>query len=438
MKINTNNRSKFFFDRLFNNPIRFNLRVSSFLIYLLPFFLLIGPALPDIAIVITSILIFTEIIYYKNFKYFNNFYFKFFIFFYFFLIFSSLISKYPISSLESSVSYLRFIFLPIIIWFLIENNKNFLKYFFIFLFITYTFALFSGIYQYIFSETIFGFERSPPRIYLLASDNALLGHYLSRLFPLLVGLFIFFFRPKLIYYCVILVFFVTSDIVIFLSGERTALGLMFLSSIFIILFMSKFKYTRIMALLFSITVIIIISIYNPSIKERNLDMTIEQLGLSSNSDQIYLFSPEHHSLYLTSINMFLDKPFFGVGPNNFREHCNEKKYKINKYSCSTHPHNTYFQILAEIGIFGLIFISIILMYLSYKLLLHVKSIFYKNNNRLDDLQICLFACFLLSLFPLLPSLNFFTNWINIIYYLPIGFFLHTIYSKNYKKSYDDK
>ena len=52
-----------------------------------------------------------------------------------------------------------------------------------------------------------------------------------------------------------------------------------------------------------------------------------------------------------------------------------------------------------------------------------------NNNKLSisDFEICIIICFLLTLFPFLPSQNFFNNWINVVFYLPIGFYLYKIY-----------
>ena len=49
--------------------------------------------------------------------------------------------------------------------------------------------------------------------------------------------------------------------------------------------------------------------------------------------------------------MFLDNKILGVGVKNFRNFCNVEKYKVDR-SCTTHPHNTYIQILAETGIIG--------------------------------------------------------------------------------------
>ena len=55
---------------------------------------------------------------------------------------------------------------------------------------------------------------------------------------------------------------------------------------------------------------------------------------------------------MTAYNMYLDNKFVGIGLRNFRNFCSNPKYKIDEKSCSTHPHNTYIQLLAETGLIG--------------------------------------------------------------------------------------
>jgi len=214
-----------------------------------------------------------------------------------------------------------------------------------------------------------------------------------------------------------------------MSGERTALGLMFLTTLFIIFFMNKLRLLRILTFFISIGIIVTISINNPSIKERNIDETFKQIGIDDNKKN--LFSPVHERYYKGSWNMFKDFPIFGIGPNNFRRFCGDKKYAVVErvdFACSTHPHNTYIQLAAETGLSGLLVIIIFLNYLCIKIIRHFLSLFKNNKNRLTDYQICLLGCFFLTLWPIMPTHNFFNNWINIIYYLPVGFYLHSIYS----------
>ena len=55
--------------------------------------------------------------------------------------------------------------------------------------------------------------------------------------------------------------------------------------------------------------------------------------------------------YKSAYKMFTNNVFVGVGPNMFRFECNNSKY-YEPNGCSTHPHNTYLQLLAETGIIG--------------------------------------------------------------------------------------
>ena len=53
-----------------------------------------------------------------------------------------------------------------------------------------------------------------------------------------------------------------------------------------------------------------------------------------------------------------------------------------------------------------------------------------------DYQICFLISFYLTLWPLVPSGNFFNNWLSIIYFYPLGIFLWSVnkQDKNINKS----
>jgi len=220
---------------------------------------------------------------------------------------------------------------------------------------------------------------------------------------------------------------IVTDVLIFISGERTALGLLFLSTVFIVIFLSKYKKIRFYSFLISILLMLLIAVLNPSIKERNIDHTINQLSENSNQS-ITLFSNLHQSHILGAWKMFLDNPLVGQGPKMFRVLCNDVKFNPNENekTCSTHPHNLYVQLLAETGLLGLLFL-LVLCFMIFKLILsHILLFIKKREYLLSDFQICLIACFIMTLWPIIPSLNFFNNWMNVIFYLPIGFFLYSL------------
>jgi len=182
--------------------------------------------------------------------------------------------------------------------------------------------------------------------------------------------------------------------------------------------------------MFSIFIIVLISIYIPEVKERNIDHTFQQLGLTEGSEKINIFSKVHETYIYTGLEIFKENPLIGIGVNNYRNYCND--YTIQAVSginysidpCNTHPHNIYIQLLAETGILGFSLIMIINYFLFKTIIIYMYKRLLGHKLNLNDFQICLIACFICTLWPLLPSHNFFNNWINIIFYLPLGFFLH--------------
>ena len=191
--------------------------------------------------------------------------------------------------------------------------------------------------------------------------------------------------------------------------------------------MSNLRIFRITSIIISVILISVISVVSPQIKERNIDTTITQLGLNDNSTSINFFSPKHESHIIPALRMFQQKPIIGFGPNTFRKYCNDVKFKYNEHSCTTHPHHTISQLLGEIGLIGIIFFLAVIFYVLKVILFHIKGLLLRSEKKLDDYQVCILACFLCTLWPILPTLNFFNNWISIVYYLPIGFYLQTIY-----------
>ena len=139
------------------------------------------------------------------------------------------------------------------------------------------------------------------------------------------------------------------------------------------------------------------------------------------------FSYIHDQHYRTAIKVFKDNIFLGSGPKTFRYLCNKDEYNVGPDSCSTHPHNTYIQLLAETGIFS--FLIVILVFL-YFLSLSISELFFRKKIFSNNLQTCMICCILVNLWPLSPSGNFFNNWLNIIYFFPVGFYILSKTSKD--------
>ena len=82
----------------------------------------------------------------------------------------------------------------------------------------------------------------------------------------------------------------------------------------------------------------------------------------------------HFNHYLSAIEMFKDNKLLGIGPKNFRKFCKDEKYFLNEFSCSTHPHNYYIQLLSETGIIGFgLFLSIYVSFFIYFSLIFLRK-----------------------------------------------------------------
>tara|TARA_Y100000389_G_C17452938_1_gene516080 strand:+ start:1377 stop:2660 length:1284 start_codon:yes stop_codon:yes gene_type:complete len=399
-----------------------------FLFVLLPIFLITGPFLSDLSLSLISLLFLIYCFKKKNFKYFDNKYFYFFLIFWLYLILNSLINNFNLDSLKISFFYFRYGVFVIAVISLIRVNDKFMVIFFYILFLCFIILVIDGFYQYFIGENIFGMKSpSPERVSSLFGDEMILGSYLSRFWPLLFGLSIFFLKNKKKYFFLFILIFILSEVLIFLSGERTSFFYINLSAIFVILFSRKLLKLRLFTLIASLFFLIVISYFNPIAKKRIIDTTLEQMNLVHKDDrktqQIYIFSEGHTHHYTSAIKMFLDNKVLGVGVKNFRIFCSDEKYK-SPHSCATHPHNVYIQLLAETGLIGFIFLLFILIFFLKFLIKHFLSKL-RGEYYFTDFEICILSGILIFIWPIVPTGNFFNNWLNIIMFLYLPFLVWT-------------
>ena len=147
-------------------------------------------------------------------------------------------------------------------------------------------------------------------------------------------------------------------------------------------------------------------------------------NLSQNNFNIVKFvnKTEYGKIFNSAYQLFLKKKTFGVGNKNFRILCEkdfQKKYPFTKNlegaKCNTHPHQIYFEILVEHGIFGFSILIITLLSFIYQ---NFRFILKTKNFLLSSL----FFSNLVVFIPILPGGSFFTSFNAIIFWLNISLF----------------
>ena len=408
--------------------LQYNKSLLCLLFYFVPFSLIIGTFVTNLSVVLICFIFLIIVLSEGRISYFFNKLFLFFLIWCLVLLISSIFSTDPIFSLSSSLFYFRFGLFSLAVWFIIENNKDALRYFTYSLLGAFTIVIIDGYIQYFLGENILGYTYVNGRLGGLFGDELILGNYLSRLYPLLLGLIFLNFLEKKRYLYFVFSLFIFIDILIYLSGERVAFLNLIISALLIILLIDKWKKIRLITLGLSLVIIVSISMSNDTVKNRMVDQTLNKIGIGS--ENTYIFSEEHQNFYISSIKMFSDRPLIGNGPKMYRKLCYEEKYfyvskNTNLNTCSSHPHGTYPQLLAEAGLIGAIPAIFIFFWILYLFVSHLYLKIKKGYLKLSDYQICIIVSIFLTLWPLIPSGNFFGSWLSTIYYLPIGFLLHS-------------
>ena len=392
-------------------------------------FLIWGPFFPDLIVSLAALFFLFYVFKNKEFYFFKN---KpliiFFIFCIYCILLSIFIAEDMMLSFESSLFYFRIGLFSCFIWYLIDKDKSILTFFYYALVLCFSVLVIDGYIQHFTGVNLTGFKISGSRVSSFFGDELIMGSYLSRLFPLLFALFLVKKKQKYeIYFIGAL--FILVDVLIFMSGERSAFFFLNLSTVFIIILIKEYQKFRLVTFIIAIICVFILSLYSTNLSQRMFKGPAEDMGLVKSSKEAVIFSKAHDSLIRTAYNMFKDQPLLGHGPKMFRIICKDEKYATGITPCMTHPHNFYIQLLAETGIIGFLFLFSALVYVIYTAFRQFKSIILKEKRPLSDYQVCLLAGILITVWPLTTNGNFFNNWLMIAYSLPVGFYLQSIYSK---------
>jgi O-antigen ligase len=410
-------------------------------VLIFPLFLLLGPLISEVYLILLVLFALYYIHKENKFHFYKNKFVIFFFIFYLSTLISTLINFYNYDFAKSGILYFRIPLFSIAIWYALTKYDLFSKKIVIFYIIFLSIIIIDSLIQFSFGKNILGYNVISSRISSFFGEELILGGFLLRTLPFFLICIIlndkFFYKKiNIIYYLIISLICVT----IYLTGERSSFFLLIL--FFTTIFFSN-RYLRkfiIIITIFSIFFSFIVSQFrlsdeiNPS--TRMFAKTYNQLTGKGEEqygkykkklfNKVYIFSHDHQGHYLLSYKIFKDFPILGTGPKGFRYLCRNKVYILeNNDGCSTHPHNTYVQILTSNGIIGFLFLIIGFLYLSIEIFRCKKKI--NNEKQFDKYMVAenvILSAIFVNFWPLIPTGNFFNNWISMSYFYPIGFYLY--------------
>ena len=337
-----------------------------------------------------------------------------------------------------SIFYFRYVLFSLAIFFLCEllNNYKNKRYFFLLIFCLLV-LLADSIFQFFLGFNIFGFDIISGRVSSFFYDELILGSYLVRIMPIILW-FMFFFRINLkknIFLFVI--FFSLYFITIYLSGGRTSFFLLIITILGLLIIIKDLRKILLYSIIILVFFISITSYFKLGkantfnrlfVKTYNQITTTEinkkKTEISENIEKkkFNFYSTHHEGHILLALKLFDENEVFGIGPQGFKEYCRKVNHSPETGICSTHPHNILIQIILELGLIGLIFYIIAMVFILFNFF---KS-FLKRKFNEDYLSFYAITLgLIINLFPLIPGGNFFNNWISIILYYNVGLYIYS-------------
>ena len=394
---------------------------------IIPITIILGPAVSLINVLLIDLSFILFLLYKKNYQFLSNRIVKLILLLCLYLIFNSIIAQNFAMGFLRNFGFIRFGIFFCAFNYFFYYHKSFHKILIVWTVSLIILCLDVYIESY-FGKNILGYGgvEYGGRIVSFFKDELVAGAYLNTFFLIITG-YLFFINEKSSgkYRNIILIISTIFLIGIFLTGERSnSIKALFGFIIFYVIsddFKTKEK-------LFSTLLIFVIVIsffsnseflkfrFGEQLVKPIYSMSLRILNISSSSKEIKDKNKFENSTYIqiykSGFSVFKNNLIFGVGNKNYRlETCNNIKNN-SSYWCTTHPHQTYFEFLAEHGLLGTIVLLLILFNLIFG---KIKRIYESKNY----IQIGCFIFLATTFIPFLPSGSFFNDsnltffWINL-------------------------
>ena len=439
--------------------IKFDFKLKNILGWLvcfIPFILIYSRSLADIIVVISCLYFLFIKIKDRDYRWINEPWVKIGFIVYIWFLISSFFAYYPELAFSRAIGWIRFLIFITALKYLFLVDDYWKKKLLITISLTVIYILIFTLSEFFFiiNKILAGnfpFHYGYLRLKGPIEQGGKSALILSLLlYPMFFGILKekkFFLTKK--NFILISIFFISS-ICIFFSGHRFSNFILLFSSTIVFIYLLKSKKELFYKLFFSLTaVIILISITIP----QQLDRIIK----SSFYEIVNYEKTAYWSASATGLKMFKEYPITGVGLKNYHLACEDEKFisvehkkynltpwwgvtkeriqesnlnKKNKNTdldlrpptCFTHVHNFYISLLAETGIVGFV----LFLFLIFQLI----NVFIKEKKIIQTPAFGILVSIIPLLIPMIPSLNYFSNWNAILIWLLVGWALS--YTKHIK------
>ena len=384
----------------------------------LPISIIIGPAVSLINILFIGVTYLFFFFKHNHLRYLSkNIIIKILLILYLYLILNTLISLSFETSVLRNFGFIRFIllFLAINYLFYIDTKNSRTFYFWTIVFLVFIFDVY---FERITGTNIFGWGAENPdgipqagsaigfsgdRIVSFFKNEPIAGAFINGFIFLVIGYLLMASKNKKFYYVITIIFFILSLVAVLITGERASSIKVFIGFFIFLFFLDFLKFrTKLFFLLFLPCLILVIISSSDYLKLRYKGQFYDFLSSKESRDKTFEKNI-YINLYKSGFEVFKNHPLLGVGTKNYRIETCKKNEKNPKYVCITHPHQIYFELLAEHGILGFILILSILFFLIFRIL---NQIIISRNY----VQIGSFIYLLINFIPLLPSGSFFSDF----------------------------
>ncbi len=320
-----------------------------------------------------------------------------------------------ISSFTKSIFNFRFPLLYVIMRNILDKQLVNIKILSV-IFLICTFLLSIDIFlQHLSGLDIFNNAPFDGRYNGFFEHEAIAGGYIQK-FSLISIFFLFILKKNFVYKSFIIVFFInilglgilltldrmpylifffsTSILLIILKNYRTQLFSSLILAIFLFLiFFNNYKIvkTRYLSLAGELELVKISKLFQKNISVKSASPN----NIDKGDDNL---KGDYLKIYNASLHIFLENPYLGTGLKSFLYECEKLQINNKSFTCSTHPHNIYLEILVNQGILGLIlFLLFIVILINNN---YSKIIFSQVTIEKKILSIFFFTILISELIPI--------------------------------------